>query len=334
MGVPYEKASAQLTEAAEKLFAADPRVRSVGIGQHQDAFGYTAVRNSAMILPASASVEVTPSIADIPVSFLESFANPHRLVQVPLAAPASFVPEQGRFRPLACGLQIQNFDQDLRSGIIQQGKIIIGTLGCFVQLADGSPAIPSNNHVVAGEEAGQRNKDRIFQPGSGTDDPDQLAAILTDFVDIVPSPVGATPQTGDAIFNDVDAGAAKVVDGVAFGQRYLPFHSVPAPNSVASAKVGDRVFKIGRTTGLTRGSVVSVNNITGPVPYDPGPCWFRRTIVIEGLNGTMFSDHGDSGSAIVRENGEVIGLLFAGNGQQTFACPFDRVLQSLNCTLL
>ena len=34
MGVPYDKASSQLTEAAEKLFAADPRVRSVGIGQH------------------------------------------------------------------------------------------------------------------------------------------------------------------------------------------------------------------------------------------------------------------------------------------------------------
>src|SRR5262249_34640558 len=162
--------------------------------------------------------------------------------------------------------------------------IIIGTLGCFVTLADGRPAILSNNHVVAGENAGQRNRDRIFQPGSGIDDPDQqLAGILTDFVDIVPSPADATPQAGTAIFNDVDAGVAGAVEDVAFAQRYLPFRSVPAPNGVAAAKVGDRVFKIGRTTGLTRGSVVAVNSITGPVPYDPGPCWFRRTIVIEGL---------------------------------------------------
>ena len=71
----------------------------------------------------------------------------------------------------------------------------------------------------------------------------------------------------------------------------------------------------------------------GPVNYDHGPCWFRRSIVIEGLNGSRFSDHGDSGSIIVRTNGEVIGVLYAGNGQQTYACPIDIVLQSLGCTL-
>jgi hypothetical protein len=52
------------------------------------------------------------------------------------------------------------------------------------------------------------------------------------------------------------------------------------------------------------------------------------------LNGTLFSDKGDSGSAIVRTNGEVIGLLYAGNGQQTDACPIEDILSSLHCSFL
>ena len=74
--------------------------------------------------------------------------------------------------------------------------------------------------------------------------------------------------------------------------------------------------------------------MVGPIPYAAGPSWFRTSITIEGLNGTMFSDHGDSGSAIVRTNGEIVGVLYAGNGQQTYACPIDAVFSALKCTLI
>ena len=56
-------------------------------------------------------------------------------------------------------------------------------------------------------------------------------------------------------------------------------------------------------------------------------------MTIEGDNGTLFSDHGDSGSAIIKTNGEVVGLLYAGNGTQTYACPIDKVLTALSCSL-
>jgi S1-C subfamily serine protease len=115
---------------------------------------------------------------------------------------------------------------------------------------------------------------------------------------------------------------------------YLPQRAVPAPSGVAPAIIGDRVFKVGRTTGLTHGTITDVSTVVGPVGYDPGECWFARSIVVEGVNGTLFSDHGDSGSAVVKDNGEVIGLLYAGNGQQTYVCPVDEVQRALNCTLL
>jgi hypothetical protein len=244
------------------------------------------------------------------------------------------VPEQAKHRPLVCGLQVENFDDDIRTGEIDKGLIIIGTLGCFVKLNDGSPAMLSNNHVLAGENRGIRNKDRILQPGSGTFSSADHAGTLTDYVVLNPSPAGARISAGNVILNDADAAVAGLVKGLAFQQKYLPSRHLPAPNGTAQAALQDKVFKVGRTTGLTHGTVTQVPAVVGPIPYAPGTCWFRQTLVIEGVNGTMFSDHGDSGSAVVREDGKVVGLLFAGNGEQTYACSIDLVLQNLKCSLL
>src|SRR5262249_7697373 len=128
---------------------------------------------------------------------------------------------------------------------------------------------------------------------------------------------------------------AELIDGVNFSQAYLPLRTgLVAPHAVATAQIGDRVFKVGRTTGLTFGEVKDIATVVGPVTYNGKPCWFRRSITIEGVNGTLFSDHGDSGSAILRMSGEVVAILYAGNGVQTYACPIETVLKSLKCTLV
>jgi hypothetical protein len=340
MGVPFGQAVETVEEAAAILFDRDPRVRSVGITRHGEAFGYRAVRNSAMIVPEAAMIgEPVLEVRGVPVAFTNTPGEVESLAAVAASGPtspaaSSLVPEVLRHRPLVSGLQIQNFDDDLRQGVLERGFMIVGTLGCFVRLSNGQPGFLSNNHVVAGENRGHRGGDRILQPGSSNFDPADLAGVLEDFVDLRVSPLGATPMKGDAVFNEVDAGVVRLSEDVSFNQGYLPFRGLVAPNGVARAKAEDLVFKVGRTTGLTHGKVTDVAAVVGPVPYDPGPCWFRRSIVIEGLNGTLFSDKGDSGSAIVRSNGEVIGLLYAGNGQQTYACPIEDILASLRCTFL
>jgi hypothetical protein len=138
---------------------------------------------------------------------------------------------------------------------------------------------------------------------------------------------------GNVVFNQVDAAVAATQDGVPFGQGFNPSRSLISPTSTDAAKVGDKVFKVGRTTGLTYGEVVDIATIVGPVVYDPGPCWFQGSMTIEGDNGTMFSDKGDSGSIIVRTSGDILGLLYAGNGVQSYGCPIDSVFQALQCTL-
>jgi hypothetical protein len=339
MGVPFRQAAEAVEAVAAVLFDSDPRVRSVGVTRHGEAFGYRAVRNSAIIVPQAVGREPVREVLGVPVAFTDTPGDVESLGVVAAAgqaspAASSLVPEVLGHRPLVSGLQIQNFDDDLRQGILDRGFMIVGTLGCFVVLEDGKPGFLSNNHVVAGENRGKIGRDRILRPGSSTFDPADLAGILEDFVGLKVSPAGASPKKGNAVFNEVDAGVVRLNDAVSFKQGFLPFRSLVAPNGVASAKTDDLVFKVGRTTGLTHGKVTDVAAIVGPVQYDPGPCWFRRSIVIEGLNGTLFSDRGDSGSAIVRSNGEVIGLLYAGNGQQTYACPIEDVLNSLHCSFL
>lgn len=338
MGVSFEEAADHIEAAAEELFDSDPRVRSVGIARHDSAYGYRAVRNSALPVPLGVGVPPRGQFLNVPVVFTDTYGEVESLVMVPGTGPASpaaasLIPEVQRHRPLVGGLQIQNFDDDSRQGVIISGFIIIGTLGCFVRLADGDPAMLSNNHVVAGENRGLKGRDRILQPGSTAHVAADQVAVLDDFLAIQYSPPGATPRRGGVTFNETDAGVARLEPGVRFSQGYLPFRRLIAPSVTAVARVGDRVFKVGRTTGLTYGEVTDVATIVGPVHYDPGPCWFRRSITIEGVNGTQFSDKGDSGSAIMRTNGEIVGILYAGNGHQTYACTIDAVLRDLNCTL-
>jgi len=255
MSVPLERAQQVIEEAAGEIFAADPSVRSVGVTRLESSFGFRAVRNSSVILPFSAASPPLREVFQVPIVFADTPGEIESMVMVPDSGPASpaaasLIPEVQRSRPLVAGLQIQNFDDDSRQGILHRGLIVVGTLGCFVRLANGSPALLSNNHVVAGENRGQRRTDRILQPGSGTFQvPDQIA-LLEDFVLLQGSPPGATPKQGTALLNDVDAGVAALAPGVSFRQGYLPSRKLTVPHAIAAALPGDQVFKVGRTTRI------------------------------------------------------------------------------------
>ncbi len=339
MGVSFQTCEGTLERAVNELFDADPQIQAVGIARHQEAFGFKAIKNEARIVPFSTAAKARrkplKAIKKVPVTIETVTSDIECQARVPHPQAASFVPERGLVRPLVCGLQIQNVDDDRQrnSGALQSGFIIVGTLGCFVKRVDGSPAILSNNHVLAGENRGLKGQDRILQLGILAFTSSQHVATLGDLIVLNPSPNNARPAHGNVVFNAVDAAVARLEQGAAFTQSYLPTRQQPAPNGSGAPQVGDKVFKIGRTTGLTNGTITAVSTVVGPVAYDPGNCWFNQQFEIVGDHGTMFSDHGDSGSAIVSTTGEVLGLLFAGNGTQTYACPIQTVLAALNCTL-
>ena len=340
MGVPFRECADQLKESVRDLFGTDPQVQAVGIARHGGGFGFKAVKNAARIVPSGGGHAVGPlpaKVNGIPV-IVETVHTSVAALRAAHPLATSFVAEQNAHRPLTCGLQVQNFDDDDRrrtAGLLQPGYIVIGTLGGFVTLnAGGQTAILSNNHVLAGENRGHRTRDRILQPGNVTFSTPEHVATLTEYVSLLVSPPGARPAAGTVIYNQVDAAVAELVSGVAFGQNYLAAHALPNPSGTAAPRVGDKVFKVGRTTGLTRGEITAVGTTVGPVGYEPGDCWFQNQFEIVGDDGVMFSDHGDSGSLVVSTTGEVVGLLFAGDGVHTYANPIDDVLSKLNCSLV
>jgi hypothetical protein len=339
------EAIGRVEETAGRLFDVDQRVHAVGVALNPKGKPfYRAVRNVKKIVPLTGGVKPLSAKAmtaavqpPFPVVFVDAKndVEPHfRLpFSVAAAAAASSLPEQSLRRPLRCGQQIQNFDDDDRQGIFNQGLIIVGSIGCFVKKNGSGPFILSNNHVVAGENRGKTN-DRILQSGNVAFDNTEFVAKLADFVQIKFSPAGASVAAGNVVFNDVDAGIARVNSKIPAKNAYLAGRTgFKAPTKIGAASPNDAVSKVGRTTGPTRGTVTSVSTIVGPVTYDGKPAWFRNSIEIEGINSTLFSDHGDSGSAIVNAKGELVGLLYAGNGSQTYACPISGVIAALGISL-
>lgn len=327
-----------LVEQAAALLFRDIRVRSVGVTRADGQMRLYVVRNALVPVPLGAAPE-TLQFQGVPIVYSDAPAEVAPLVEVPLAqaipAAADAIPERDAHNSLCSGLQIQNFDDDERSGTIARGNMSVGTLGCFVSLADGRQAMISNNHVLGGHNDG-RAGDRVLQPGAGAFEDGLHVANLASFVPLRWSPAGASPTDAAGVeYNEVDAAVAELRTAVR-GQGFLPARQLRSIARVTAPTPQQRVFKVGRTTGLTYGTISSIGSIVGPMRYRGGIAWFRRSFTVLGENGTAFGGPGDSGSAIVTPTGAIVGLLYSGNGRDTYGCPMDEVLGQLpgNCTLL
>jgi hypothetical protein len=330
---PFTDCVRELELAAAELFAMDPQIMSVGIGSVPGGHGFRVVRRQTANVRALRQLDARTLAAGVRgiVIDLHDVCGPVR-PQVQLRSGTldqgePELAEQARSRPLCPGLQLQNWDCDAREGLIAADCVEVGSLGML--LAHGERTLLlSNNHVLAGQNRAQLG-DRIAQPGGEQLDDRDAIARLERFVELRTSPIGAHVRWGNVNWNRVDAAVAAVSPKLACEPGFLPHHQLPALRRVGTPKLGDEVFKVGRTTGLTRGRIVSVSDRVGPVGYGIGDCWFRDSFTIEGEGGQPFSDGVDSGAAIVRGDGEVLGLIYAGNGVDTYACPILDVLSEL-----
>jgi len=222
-----------------------------------------------------------------------------------------------RARPLRIGSSIGHVE------------VTAGTLGCFVK-ARGETAeadmILSNNHVLASENRGKRG-DPVLQPGraDGGGFPREEAAVLSRFVALRKS----RP-------NFVDAGCAELLEGISYWYADIEGRGELRGLRKRPLGIGERVFKVGRTTGLTEGRVSAIEVDDLLVGYETGELLFDGQIEIEPVGwGEPFSRGGDSGSLIVDEENRAAALLFAGNDvDATYANPLRQVLDSLGVDLV
>lgn len=231
-------------------------------------------------------------------------------------------PHRFKIRPAPGGVSIAHF------------RVTAGTLGC---LSVGRTAprnsrlmLLSNNHVIANSNSAAYG-DCISQPGSydGGKCPADQIAILERFVPI--------NFAGGVNYVDCATGwcwpdrVRKELLYMSNGQpQFFRIGNVPAP-PVLNYPVG----KTGRTTQLTRGTIIDVS-ATIRVGYGGGRvALFADQIAIRGAGGTDFSAGGDSGSSVWTwdANRRPVGLLFAGGGGITFANKMSRVVAALDINL-
>ncbi len=240
----------------------------------------------------------------------------------------------GRHRPAPGGVSIGHQD------------ITAGTLGCLVR-RNGEPVVLSNNHVLANSNEAVIG-DSILQPGpiDGGTRPDDDIASLLEFVPIsfvgAPSdcPVATAaagvlnafaallrrdtrlrPVTSLVTENLVDAAVARPGNPADVSPEILEIGQIQGS---ASGELGMPVRKSGRTTGLTTGVIQQVD-VSANVQYGAG----RVALFTDQLLAGAMSQGGDSGSAVLDDHGNLVGLLFAGSESTTLFNRIENVFAAL-----
>ena len=221
--------------------------------------------------------------------------------------------------------------------------ITAGTIAARVK-KDVEVFILSNNHVLANINQATPG-DPILQPGTfdgGT--ADDAIANLTDFQPIAFCDVFYIWLICDQT-NTMDAAIAKSDPGK-LGVA-TPNGGYGAPSSILHpaygnpSTIGDEnltqllgtaVQKHGRTTGLTAGTVNTIN-ATVNVCYDANCVNIARFTDQLIVGPGTFSAGGDSGSLVVDSQRRPVGLLFAGSDTQTIVNRIDLVLNRFGVTV-
>jgi hypothetical protein len=229
--------------------------------------------------------------------------------------------------------------------------ITAGTLGCLVK-KNGIIHILSNNHVLANSNNASPG-DAILQPGphDGGRYPDDHIANLTDFVPIVfggESPSGCGLANGvanllngiaDAMGSDarlravstqatdnlVDAAIARPLNDADVSDEILEIGTIAG---TVSGELDMAIKKSGRTTGFTTGVIEQVD-----VTVDVGYGTNQTARFTDQLIAGPMSQGGDSGSAVLDNNNQLVGLLFAGSDQSTIINRIEHVFSALEIDL-
>jgi hypothetical protein len=210
-----------------------------------------------------------------------------------------------------------------------------GTLGSLIQV-NGIQYIMSNYHVMESDIVPGGNG-RVATTGDG--------ALQPGLIDVgcdanSAQNVGTLQTLSSLPDSNVDVGVAMVISGMVRTDGAI-LEIGTLSSQTASASIGKAVKKSGRTTGLSRSNISSLN-ATISVTYEnecAGGTAFTKTYtgqIIVNNSGTAFLNSGDSGSLMVEDvttSPRAVGLLYAGSSSLAVANPIDQVLQFVGSKL-
>lgn len=220
--------------------------------------------------------------------------------------------EVGRIKPLLSPEERVKKWRPIIPGIsIGSVKVTAGTLTCIARdNTDGEYVLLSNYHVFFGTTG-----ERIVQPGpydGGTIE--DTVGFLKRFVPVsyngknyIDSAIASL--TVDFIKDDPDLGS---------------------PVRVRDPVEGETVVKSGRTTAITRATVIDDGATIKIYDYPGvGTVYFDDIVITH-----AFAEGGDSGSAAYGSDGSIVGQVFAGSDKVTCLIKMTRIMESLKITPL
>ena len=221
-------------------------------------------------------------------------------------------------------------------------EVTAGTLGMVVN-KNGSPYILSNKHVLAPDGASMG--DQSWQPGKADggkpsdsvghlsewvpthfEDDESICpiahiivTILNFFARLLHRQTRLYPKSLE--MNKVDCAITRPLFDGNVSDEIL---EIGKPVGFAEANVNDAVKKSGRTSAVTKGVVENTDGIAR-VSYGGG----RTAVFMDQLITSPIASPGDSGSVVLNEKKEVVGLLFAGSDSLTLVNKIQNVIEAL-----
>lgn len=330
-----EKTKNLATQFREKFFAL-PNVCGVGVGRKRVKGECTDC------LAIVVFVEEKLEEGDLPQGGLvPQNVGDVRTDVIPIGELRLLAERTSRWRPMQPGISIGHH------------KITAGTLGAIVyDNKSGEPWLLSNNHIFANSTNGVDGRakagDPILQPGpyDGGTEKDQVAT-LAKFIPMLKTTTQADCQIAQGVerflnnminlsghdysveliknqraANRVDCALAKPLKRDLLKDEVVGLGEI---RGVAKAKVGDKLRKSGRTTGITAGEVIAVDAVLQVKVGERDSALYEDQIVASNM-----SQGGDSGSIVLNENNQAVGLLFAGSEKATVCNRIDLVLEALD----
>jgi hypothetical protein len=117
--------------------------------------------------------------------------------------------------------------------------------------------------------------------------------------------------------------------------NYIPNNGTPqnARELVNSDRNNLKVYIFGAKSGFNEGIVTSLYNEI-KIKYSANDVFTIVDTIAVSNNGNSISQSGDSGSCVVDEKNNVIGLVVAGNSKTTYILPIKTLLNKLNVKLV
>lgn len=241
--------------------------------------------------------------------------------------------------------------KDSQNGLIYPGASVShysgypGTVGCVVSFNDRNEekvGFISVSHVLSRRNYAKRG-DNILIPGN----PDaarigsNIAGELHDYSVLAAFSDNHDKDYDNIINNEGDLALVEITNDQKLPDSEL-INQVPDPEdpkrkirlaSIASNEeilnqyLGQNVYKVGRTTGFTTGTLYVLSQDIVTIKFSGQNYLFTDTLVVKNNDKVSFSRPGDSGALVYTGDGKIIGLVIAGSSIYSYVCPLSFTLE-------